>query len=520
MANWYVSAVDYTAVTAWSAVAHVVGDIVRPTAATAGNERVYRCTTAGPAGTVPTWPLGQNSTVTEPTSTAVWTEITGQETYNWAAPFARLRIAFPWSLAGDKFFVYSGHAEDETVLGTYPFTMPTGSMANPCIIQVVTKASATIPPLGTDAVTVATASIGVSANYAGFYFSGSFVCGGILFYSNTGTSQSDTQWGQSGLCLQEFTNCGFAFQGMPCAGVFGPVVRVKPSIVRWTNTNFYSSVVGTTFSYGAGCTFLWRGGGIVSSISASAGAISYAIGVAPTSLFVAANYGGQAMFDGVDLSLMGAGKTIMALAADNDYLKITNCKLNASVTVATQPVSAGPLTDVVSSDAANSYRTERYAYAGVLTTSVAIYHTGGANDGINNLSWKMDTTAWGAGTYCSRVAPLESLETFDWSDGSAAHTVTMYLTGIAGLTNADVWIEVEYLGTAGVPISKLLSTAPANQITAGTALTTGGAWTGGLAANYSITTPSFTTQGPGMVRVVVKLAKRTTIYVDPKVTVN
>src|SRR5437868_461152 len=120
MANWYVSSVGWTNVTAWAAsTAYSVGNIRRQLASPAvGNERVWRCTTAGTSGSSePPWTLTAGSTTSD--NSVVWTEITGQETYqgtSWAAPHARLKNAFAsgWAVAADTVFVSSDHAETQS----------------------------------------------------------------------------------------------------------------------------------------------------------------------------------------------------------------------------------------------------------------------------------------------------------------------------------------------------------------------------------------------------------------------
>ena len=94
MANIYVGSTKWTAVAAWAAGASVsVGDIRRQlTTPTVGNERVWRCTTAGTTGgSEPSWTLTAGSTTND--NGVVWTEITGLATYSgdggrsaWAAP--------------------------------------------------------------------------------------------------------------------------------------------------------------------------------------------------------------------------------------------------------------------------------------------------------------------------------------------------------------------------------------------------------------------------------------------------
>lgn len=239
----------------------------------------------------------------------------------------------------------------------------------------------------------------------------------------------------------------------------------------------------------------------------------------PTTLFADAadTLGALITLDGVDLSALGSGNTIFT----GSYLgpvvaTLKNCKLGSSVTVAGAPAApGGPFVDLINSDsAATGYRQERYRYQGTLTTETTVVRTGGANDGDTTISWKIVTTA-----NAKRQSPFESFEIVRWF-AAGAHTATFeVITDNVVLTNADLWVEAQYLGNSSYPISSLATTAPANQLTAGSNLTTSSAtWT-----TTGLTTPkpqsaqvSFTSDLDGYVRFVFKVAKAsTTVRIDP-----
>jgi hypothetical protein len=89
------------------------------------------------------------------------------------------------------------------------------------------------------------------------------------------------------------------------------------------------------------------------------------------------------------------------------------------------------------------------------------------------------------------------------------------------LTNANVWLEVEYLGASGSPLGTVATSRNANILAAGTALTTDtSTWTGGL-TNISKIALSFTAAQKGVVKARLFVAGVTTaIYVDPLLTVQ
>ena len=75
MAAWYLGSTKWTAVTAWAALtAYNVGDLRRQLATpTVGEERVFRCTTAGTSGAAEPapWTLTKGGTTAD--ATVVWT---------------------------------------------------------------------------------------------------------------------------------------------------------------------------------------------------------------------------------------------------------------------------------------------------------------------------------------------------------------------------------------------------------------------------------------------------------------
>lgn len=94
------------------------------------------------------------------------------------------------------------------------------------------------------------------------------------------------------------------------------------------------------------------------------------------------------------------------------------------------------------------------------------------------------------------------------------------ITDNVTLTDGECWLEIQYLGTSGVPLGSFLSDAKADVLaTAANQTTSSETWT-----TTGLTTPvkqylrvTFTPQEKGFVHAVVKLAKAsTTVYVCPK----
>src|SRR5215469_7241358 len=127
MADWYVSSAAYNAVPAFQTThAYVIGDIIRPTAATYSNRFCYRCTTAGTsAASEPSWNFTNNLTTTS--GGAIFTCVGGQSTYGWSAAVGDLASITTvasgtprFTAAGDRAFVSQDHTET-AVGGSYNF---------------------------------------------------------------------------------------------------------------------------------------------------------------------------------------------------------------------------------------------------------------------------------------------------------------------------------------------------------------------------------------------------------------
>jgi hypothetical protein len=501
MAAWYVSSVGWTAVTPWAALtSYSVGDLRRQLAApSVGNERVWRCTTAGVSGAAePTWTLTKGSTTND--GTAVWTEVTGSSTYNsassYAAPHARTVNAIAWGAAGDDYYFPASHAETRANTLTITFngtsTAPDRALCVDSSGVLTTGASITVT--GNFALTLA----GVVYGY------------GITFNCGTGSSASaNLNISNANGSIQTWEAC--AFNLITTSGSAGIVTGGG-------SASSLATLVNCTLSFGATGQSL-KLGSSKTTIASKPGSVFVTGATVPTTLVSTQNAGAALVMSGLDLSASGSGVTLFG-ASSLAVANIVNCKLNASVTVAATPTNAlfiGP--DLIGCNSTtNVERNERYRYQGTLTTELTIIRTAGASDGTTAYSWKIVTTA-----NSKRTFPFETFEGAIWNDAIGSpltltvHTVTDNVT----LTDAEIWVEVEYLGSSATPVATLITdanatvlTTPANQTSdSGTAWTTTDLGTP-VKQQLNVT---FTPQMKGPVRFRVKVAKAsTTVYVDPK----
>ena len=521
MADWYLGSVQYNNVPQWGAGQVVnVGDFRRQLATpTINNERVFRCTTAGTTGGAePAWNLSTGGTTND--NGVVWTEVTGNSTYAWSAPHLRLRTILNRTSTGneDRIFVAHDHAETQASDMALSFHTPAAGKANQ-ILCVDTAGS--VPPVSADLRTTATISVTGSSDI--FFQNGFFYVYGVQFIAGSTTSLSEirsvttttdqvSDWTLEN-CLLKIA--GSSASGGIFAGSAGLVNRpadaTRLTLIN-TAVEFAAVTQGVTV---AGSVFTWK-----NTASPISGAII------PTVL-IEENTGSckisRVLLDGLDLTAISTGKTIIDHTRSGSRFVLLNCKFDASGTIATtQTTGQGCIgsVDVICSDASGTHdRQERYKTQGVLTREATIVRTGGADDGQGAMSWKVVTTA-----NIGRYVPFDCFEIMAFLDtvgGPVTATVEL-LTDNVTLNNAQAWVELEYLGASTSPLSSRITSQPADPLAASANLTTS-------TANWNTTglgTPvkqkidlTFTPQIAGLVRATVKIARAsTTVYVDPKLT--
>ena len=162
---------------------------------------------------------------------------------------------------------------------------------------------------------------------------------------------------------------------------------------------------------------------------------------------------------------------------------------------------------------------------GETLSSSAIYRTGGATVEADPCAWLITTSA-----ACSEGSPHNIPWIYGTVGATGSKTFDVYITNdTADFTDADVWLEVEYLATADEAQTVLASDHRA------TITTTAAAQTDDTTSSWNGTGPSFTYKqklsvtatvnetGMYRARVCVGLASIASsryFYIDPKVTVS
>ena len=479
MANIYCSSVAYTAVAQFAvSTAYTVGQIVRQLAApTVGNERCFRCTTAGTsAGTEAAWNLSKSATTTQ--GTAVFTEVTGVETYQapgaWAAPHARLQTAGAsgWMAAGDTIYVAHNHAETQGASVTVAIQATTGTSTRSYVLCVDAGATGHVPPIAGDR--RATATFTITGNFALTWNAGNCYIYGLTFHLQSGGNNN-----QSNAFSTTFSShivmeaCAIRLLSTANSSVnFGPNLGGK---LEWINTTLYFGNVTAQLTYKG--SFVWRNTPSAFSGSVPVGANAVLADPA-ASLFCA---------DGVDLSAIS--NKLLTQSIPGSRAVVTGCRL-ASTAVLTVGAASSLRADFINCDSGGAvYRNEVHATEGDMTTETVAVVASGASDGTTPVSWKIVTPA--AGITLSPGYSFEALPIAVWNSSTGSSrtvAVEAILNGAGLLTNAGLWMEIQYLGTAGSTLASTVSTGAGILGTASSLPASSADWTAGapLRANSTV----------------------------------
>lgn len=429
---------------------------------------------------------------------------------DWANAKLTLGAALTAGAAGDIYYVANDHSE--STAGALTYLQGTASAVSK--VFCVNRAGS-VPPVSADLATlgsptgviVTTGTNSISIN--GFLYMWGLKIGVDSGGAGTGVSLNVANANNSDVfidncALQCLTsgNSGATgiFFGVGSASI-GARIRLNNTTLQFGGSNQSANLNN--------CFFEWTGSlsGIV-------------LGTAPTSLFAGGTRGAMAILDGVDLTNL-SGKTIVPALLVPGFVQIRNCKLPASITIAATPTSqAGMRTDVSISDSAgNTYRQERYQYAGTLTTETTNVRSGGATDGVTPISHKIVTTA-----NANIANPFEGFDVYAWNTvtGSSKTATIEINTAATTLTNGDCWFDLYYLGNSGNPEALIASCRVADFLpsTSTANITSSGAtWaSGGTAQKMSVT---FTAQLAGLLRAKIRVAKASqTLWVDPVLTIT
>lgn len=437
----------------------------------------------------------------------------------WALAKATLAGADGIDAAGDTIYVSKNHVESTAAGVSLALA---GSLASPTRLLCVDDTGDPASP--TTLATTAQANLTTAAAWS---INGNLYCYGIKFKSGDSSNCPINLGDGAGGQVQVYEKCQF----IENSGNFANIVLSPPGNNDGNRVTWRDCDVSFTGSNGAvqvnNTIFHWHGGTVLNTSSASM-----------TALFRVESIGkgGIMLIDGVDMSNIPASSDLVSIGASvASAVVLRNCKLPASWSgnLVTSPMHPASRCEMHNCDAGDTnYRIWIEDYAGSIKHETTLVRTGGASDGTTGLSWKMATNA----NAQYPLLPLRSPEIVRWNEtvGSAItvdvdilHDTNVAAGQGAGTAFAfqddEVWLEVEYLGTSGVPLASFVSDAKASVLaTAADQTTSSSTWAAGLTTpvkqKLSVT---FTPQEKGYLHAVVYLAKASkTIYVDPKLQVS
>lgn len=427
----------------------------------------------------------------------------------WAKAATTMAAAVTGSAAGDNIYVSSTHSA--TGLASQTLTFP-GTASNP--LKVVSVSDSAAPPTavaagGSEALTAsANWVVGPFGYVEGLTFSagtGTSSTGSITLASGTGAQSSEFKG-----CTFTLNNTGSASRILFQSSNFSAASRVAAKDCTFTLANQAAQGISI-------------GGRVLISGGSVSGPASYTTG----GLFQtqASGRNTYAEIENFDLSGVGAGTHLVGSSTASMITKIMNCRLPTSWTgtLFTGTRFSGQRVSMYNCDNADTnYRLWIEDYAGAIRDETTIVRTGGASDGVTPISWRMVSNA----DANNLTVPLRSDPIVVWNTttGSAVTVTVELVTDGVTLTNADAWLEVDYLGTSGVPLgasvsSKVASllTTPANYASSTVAWTTTGL-ASPVRQKMSVT---FTPLEVGFLSAAVRLGRAsTTVYVCPKAEVS
>lgn len=368
-----------------------------------------------------------------------------------------------------------------------------------------------------------TADLGVGASFtttgnSGITINGYFYCYGVTFNCGTGANAASVTLANTGTgTLQIYDTCAMKLLSTG-NGLLLPSNNQNNKVVFKNTPVTFNGGTGTGFNIN-NQTFIWQN--TANAVQGTQTAIA--------NLFTfQSSVGGILICDSVDFNGttgIASGKNIVGAAAGPIAVQLVNCKITSGALIARPTGPATIIDQIVTDSGATGYKQQRDMYQGTLTADTTHYNN--ATDGTTPVSWQVVATA-----NAKPQAPFECFQIVQWvAAGTYASSKVFITSATASLTKADVWVDVEYLGSSyalGSPAtsfgagsgSATLPLIPAGT-TPGALAAASPAWgTSGLGNDYQLAIPSFTTSAAGYVRFTVKVGKASlTVNIDPAVTV-
>jgi hypothetical protein len=421
---------------------------------------------------------------------------------DWANAFTTLGAATVGAAADDTYFLAKDHNED---LGTSTITFNTDSIGATMANVICVDHTGAFPPTAAEVTT------------------------GARFYSTTGAYQIGGSYYMYGVTLENLANSNIILTG-PGNTYTSSVVYHDRVTYKLNGANGWLQPVTSSaqfmimrncqFNATQSRTFFFYRYFMYLKIIQDPD-IPLSVGFPPTAFLFGSAGGGVTEIEGVDFSFMAA--PLFQNTNGFGRTKLINCRLTSAIYGGNGYMSrtetigcfngAKNIEQVVENDTQLDRETT------IVRTNGAIDTAGG---GAVPFSWKIVTPA----TKIAYSKPTELFGGWLWNEAiGAPKTLDIHIVsdGLV-LTNADVWLEVYYMDTAGSTKSALVTNRPANILDPGAALPASfEAWTTtGLAnPNKQKLSVTFTPQAKGSIHWKLKVAgKGRTFYACPSAVLS
>lgn len=438
---------------------------------------------------------------------------------SWANAYTTLSTALSGKTASDVLWVADDH--NESTVGAVTLSLPSTVSTTAGIRIIGVNTHVTEPPTGVvSGAPSANVAVGAASNALSINGFGTIT--GINFLSGTNNSGACliNLMGSAGSAAQIYDNCTFQLRTVSASAF----IQCTPA-ASGSNADHLLRIVNSSMKFGATGQSIRAGAGMthISNLSLDA------TGSIPTTLITGAtNLYSIFLLESSDLSGRAFTNLVSVAWAATASLIVRNCKLpsSISVTTGTHTGPGGAFIKMHNSDSGSTnYRFAEHSWQGsVVQQTGTLVRTGGATDAGGTLySMKMIGSTNAEAMF---GAPLYSPEfsVYNTTTGSSKTITVETLADTAvNLQDDEIWLEVQYMGTSGVPLgtvasdrmSNIMST-PADQDASSATWDT----TGMTNANKQKLVVTYTPQVAGYFIAKVGLAKNITAYVDPVMTIT
>lgn len=424
----------------------------------------------------------------------------------WALAKATVAAAVTSAAAAGTCWVSQNHAESTAAAVTITVSAP-GSLSS--IVKLLCGNDAAEPPtaLATTGSISTTGANDINLNMSNSYTYGLTFNAGSAANTAKITIAGYSSASREGVAV--FDNCTFKLNNSSASSLIDISLVVSSNqygVVKFKDCTFIFGATGQKITFSGpvefiNCTFA-------------------ATGTVPTTLF-SANADNMCKLRAIGCNIAAVTGTLLAMGSNNQVSgDFIDCSLGSGITPASSNLdttNSGMRLYNCDSGATN-YRYYNYGQKATAQHDTATYVNDGtgANDGTNTISTKVVT-----GTRTQIYDAWESEPISIWNeDTGSSKTATIEIAGASQLTNADIWMEVEYLGSSSKPVASKVSSRVSSIITAGSNYSASSATWAGAPAQKQVMSVTFTPQMKGDIIARVYVAKTSyTAYFNPALNV-